>query len=136
MQANTTLKVLMFVSAARFIGRSEILEGILLDTLKENCHLECFALCAQDAGSSEEILHMLNYNRGGRHILQDLNFPLPLWPMVLERADTIMYYRGGEESVGDNRIILADSERPQLSVLYSLLRGSPSLFSRPQYGKH
>jgi hypothetical protein len=133
MQANTTLKVLLLIpNDNESMGSPEILEGIQMETLRENCHLECFALCLQEADSREEILHTLNYNRGGRNILQDLTFPLPLWPMVLERADSIMYYRG--EKSGRPEEIVADSERPQLSVLYSLLRGSPSLFSRPHSG--
>ena len=41
--------------------------------------------------------------------------------MVLERADDMMYYRG-EENLGHSETS-ADSKMPQLSVLYSLLRG-------------
>jgi Ran GTPase-activating protein (RanGAP) involved in mRNA processing and transport len=130
-QANTTLRVLALIRCGgECIGSPEILEGIQLGTLQENCQLECFTLCARDAGRREEILHTLNCNRGGRNILQNLNFPLTLWPMVLERADTIMYYRG------EQNVESADSQRPQLSVLYSLLRGAPWLFPRPRSGTH
>ena len=129
MRANTTLRVLALVRREGEIGSPEVLERMQLNILQENCHLECFTLCARDAGSREEILHTLNCNHGGRNILQNLDFPLTLWPMVLERADSILYYRG-EKSV-DYRETNADSERPQLSVLYSLLRGALWLLSRP-----
>jgi hypothetical protein len=117
---NSTLRAIVLSNPN--IPGDEEMQKLESEIVKENFQLECLELC--DGNYSyprEEFLHTLDCNRGGRKILHDRNFPLTLWPFVLERAQTLLYYHGNT---------CAESEKPQLSVLFSLLRDGPRLFSR------
>jgi Ran GTPase-activating protein (RanGAP) involved in mRNA processing and transport len=120
MRTNSTLKVVALSSPNN--RGNEDMKTLELKILNDNLELECFEPCRLNYGYSRgEILHTIDLNRGGRKVLRNPSFPLGLWPFVLERADTILYYNG-ETS--------ANSERPQQSVLYSLLRNGQVLFAR------
>jgi hypothetical protein len=124
MRTNSTLKIVALSSPNN--RGNEDMKSLELEVLKDNFQLECFEPCRRNYSySREEILHTMDLNRGGRKILQNPSFLLGLWPFVLERADTILYYNG-ETS--------ANSERPQQSVLFSLLRNGPVLLSRQNSG--
>jgi Ran GTPase-activating protein (RanGAP) involved in mRNA processing and transport len=124
MRTNSTLKVVALSSPNN--RGNEDMKRLELEILKDNFQLECFEPCRRNYSYSREgIMHTLDLNRGGRKVLQNPNLPLGLWPFVLKRADTILYYNGE---------MSANSEGPQQSVLYSLLRNRPALFSRPFCG--
>ena len=70
----------------------------------------------------ENYLEQFNRGRGRREVLLDEKFSSPLWPWVLERSGTILYYSAYAD--GPN------TQEPQLSVVYSLLPKASFLFSR------
>ena len=124
MRTNSKLKIVALSSPNN--RGNEDMKSLELKILKDNYELECFEPCRRNYSySREEILHTMDLNRGGRKVLQNPNFPLNLWPFVLKRADTILYYSG---------FTSATCEKPQQSVLYSLLRNGSVLFSRQNSG--
>jgi Ran GTPase-activating protein (RanGAP) involved in mRNA processing and transport len=137
LQSNSTLKVVALTSqrTAEFVesemGALLEIMGIELEILKENSQLEYLTLADgeyQDSLSDmkQKMIHQCNFNRGGRKILQDRSFSLSLWPLVLERADTIAYYQAYDDAT-----VKATNEDYQASILFSLLReASTQLFSQ------
>jgi hypothetical protein len=109
----------------------EIVE-LELEILKYNSQLEHLNLTDADVESLDsslemkrKMIYLCNLNRGGRRILQDRSFSLALWPLVLERADTIGYYEAYDDAT-----VKATNETSQASILFSLLReASTQLFS-------
>lgn len=69
---------------------NEEIKSLEFDIPKENCQLEYFELSSEEF-SGEDTFHYLFCNRGGRKI-KIIAYPLTLWPLVLQRADTIKYY--------------------------------------------
>ena len=105
--------------------KEQILELLKEEILSTNVHLESFSLAEADFFNAIRVNHLEHFNRGGRKILLEENVPLALWPWILERANTILYYNGdGYEP---------NSPKPQLSVLYSLLRQGPLLLGKSTF---
>jgi Ran GTPase-activating protein (RanGAP) involved in mRNA processing and transport len=129
LRTNSMLNVLVLATR-----HPEEMKSLEAEILKENFHLEYFGPSLGGKyyeGSRKEIVHLMHFNRGGRKLLRAPKFPLGMWPFVLERADTTLYYDFHLEY----RNLKVESEKPQLSVLYSLLREGPMLFSRPLFGR-
>ena len=150
LQSNSTLKVVALTSKrttdvddSEREAVSEIM-GIELEILKDNSQLEYLTLADGEYLDSlsemkRKMRHECNFNRGGRKILQDRSFSLALWPLVLERADTNVYYQAYDDAT-----VKATNETPQASILFSLLReASTQIFSQchrttgpaPQHGR-
>jgi Ran GTPase-activating protein (RanGAP) involved in mRNA processing and transport len=130
LRTNSMLNVLAIASCDH-----EEIKSLEAEILKENFHLEFFGMSPRESyeGSRKEMVHLMNFNRGGRKFLHAPKSPLGLWPFVLERADTTLYYDRtlyDEIDPDYDNVVEAQSETPQLSVLYSLLRHGPALFSR------
>ena len=128
LRSNSTLKVMALTGIRSLDGESEIM-GLESEILEENYQLEYLTLTdGQSLDSLEmkqKMMYLCNFNRGGRKILQDRSFSLALRPLVLERADTCVYYQAY-----DNATVKATNELPQVSRLFSRLReASPQLFS-------
>jgi hypothetical protein len=141
LRSNSTLKVVS-LNRTRRTADEEMQEEweteletveLELDILKDNSQLEHLNLTDADVellDSSMEMkrkmTHLCNLNRGGRKVLQHRSFSLALWPLALERADTI-----GCHQAYDDVTLEASNETPQASILFSLLRGaSTQLFSQ------
>jgi hypothetical protein len=137
LRSNSTLKVIALTGArtadvleSEMQSELEIM-GLELEILKDNSQLEYLELA--DGRSLDclpemkrEMMQLCNFNRGGKHILQDQSFSLALWPLVLERADKSVYYQAYDDAT-----VKATNETPQASVMFSLLReASTQLFSQ------
>jgi hypothetical protein len=64
----------------------------LLAALEHNRSLERIDMPAI-VEQKRAIDHLLDWNRAGRRLFQDLDAPMSLWPLVLDRADKIDYTR-------------------------------------------
>jgi hypothetical protein len=97
--------------------RNAILEGLLND---KNQVLETIDLFHWD----RKVEHVLDLNRAGRRTFQIENFPISLWPKLLERATTKETLSKKCFGKPPKRRLVAR----QASVLYHLLRHGPILF--------
>jgi hypothetical protein len=83
----------------------------LLKLVKDNPRLDSLH-CQFEEGLSPETRHFLAFNKSGRSLLGQAghNFPLSLWPVVLERANGIFHDE-------------ADHKEKVANVIFHLLQG-------------
>lgn len=97
-------------------GARELLNGMAQNM--ELCDLHLF----RKFKCSEQIQYFTNINRGGRKLLQGSpnGVPMALWPMVLERVNTMKLPMRRKDE---------ENDIARIDMLYCLLRG-PVLFAR------
>jgi Ran GTPase-activating protein (RanGAP) involved in mRNA processing and transport len=97
-------------------GARELLNGMVQNL--ELCDLHLF----RQFKCSDQIQYFTNINRGGRKLLQEPpnEVPMSLWPLVLERANTMKMPPRRKEQ---------ENENARIDMLYCLIRG-PVLFAR------
>jgi hypothetical protein len=85
----------------------------LLSAMESNLSIEDIEL-PYGCACADYIHHYADLNKGGRKLLADETFPLPLWPLVLERAAKAEFKPRGSKY---------DMNARRANVIYNLLHG-------------
>ena len=101
------------------VGEMAILRAVI-----SNSELESVVLHKSSTGVWHQVDYWTSLNRGGRRLFRFRGYSLSaLWPLVMERANTIRYYTAGDKWKEPT------DESMQATVIFSLLHG-PVLLER------
>jgi hypothetical protein len=99
----------------------------LLSAMRRNFNLEILGVDPVFDGF-EEVRLLGRLNRGGRRVLLDRNFPLSLWPKVLERTNRLTFKEEGEDEEH-----AYDNLSGRAEIIYFLLHGVPNLVEQRRW---